>query len=121
MSVPHGYDLSPADRLLLRGRPPAQALRWCERAAGRGATVAGVRALEGGTSSAVHAIDVRTAGGHERALVLRRFVRADWLAREPDTAVREAQALHLVAGIAVPTPGSSPWIRTVPRPELPPS
>ncbi len=49
-------------------------------------------------------IDVRTAGGHERALVLRRFVRADWLAREPDTAVREAQALDLVAGIAVPTP-----------------
>jgi aminoglycoside phosphotransferase (APT) family kinase protein len=52
----------------------------------------------------VHAVDVRARGGRTRALVLRRFVRADWLAREPDSPVREAQALDLVAGIAAPTP-----------------
>ena len=45
----------------------------------------------------------RRRGGRER-VVLRRYVRADWLAREPDLAVREARALRLAARAAVATP-----------------
>jgi aminoglycoside phosphotransferase (APT) family kinase protein len=94
----HGYDLGPAERRLLRSPPPARALAWCEAASG--GRVAGVRALEGGTSSAVHAVDL--ADG--RALVLRRFVRADWLAEEPDVPRRESAALELLRDSPLPTP-----------------
>jgi aminoglycoside phosphotransferase (APT) family kinase protein len=73
-------------------------LRWCEAAAG--ASVTAFRALDGGTSSAVYALDL--ADG--RALVLRRFVREDWLAEEPDAPAREAAALDLLRRCALPTP-----------------
>ena len=94
----HGDDLSAADEQVLRGPLPARAIAWCERAAGGRA--AAVRALTGGASSAVHAVDL--ADG--RALVLRRFVRPEWLAEEPDIAEREAAALALVDRSTVPTP-----------------
>lgn len=94
----HGFALTPAEHALLRSDPPARALAWCEAVAG--APVAGFRALEGGTSSAVHAVDL--ADG--RALVLRRFVREDWLAEEPGVPAREAAALELLEGCALPTP-----------------
>ncbi|MEX2229470.1 MAG: phosphotransferase [Dehalococcoidia bacterium] len=88
----------------LIARPPAQVLRWVEDAVGAGASVVRVRRLRGGWSAAVHALDVRAADGAMRRLVLRRYVRADWLAREPDLAEREARVLTLLAGTAVPTP-----------------
>jgi aminoglycoside phosphotransferase (APT) family kinase protein len=94
----HGYELTPEDARLLRGPPPARALAWCEAATG--GRVAEVRALGGGMSSAVHGLDL--ADG--RALVLRRFVRADWLAEEPDVPQREAAALELLADNPLPTP-----------------
>ena len=102
--APHGYDLTPGDRRLLRGAPPEPALAWCAAAVGPGARVERVAALDGGTSSAVHAVDVVDAGGRAHRLVLRRFVRADWLAREPDIARREGAALALLAGSEVPAP-----------------
>ena len=71
---------------------------------GRGAEVTRVVALAGGTSSAVHAVDVRNARGRVRELVLRRFVRREWLAQEPDVARREARALELVRPGPLPTP-----------------
>ena len=52
----------------------------------------------------MHAVDVRGRRGAVRRVVLRRFVRADWLAREPDLAAREAAALRAVRGAAVPAP-----------------
>jgi aminoglycoside phosphotransferase (APT) family kinase protein len=94
----HGYDLTPAERRLLRSPPPRRALAWCEDVAG--ACVSAVRALDGGTSSAVHALDL--ADG--RPLVLRRYVRAEWLAEEPDVPEREAAALELLRHGALPTP-----------------
>jgi aminoglycoside phosphotransferase (APT) family kinase protein len=102
--APHGFELSPADERLLRGPPPGAALRWAAAAAGPGAIIRRVEALAGGTSSAVHAVDVELAGGPTARLVLRRFVRADWLAAEPDLAAREAAALTIAAGSSVPTP-----------------
>jgi aminoglycoside phosphotransferase (APT) family kinase protein len=94
----HGYELSPEDARLLRSPPPARAISWCE--AVTGGRVAHVRALDGGMSSAVHALDL--ADG--RALVLRRFVRPEWLAEEPDVPHREAAALGLLRASPVPTP-----------------
>jgi aminoglycoside phosphotransferase (APT) family kinase protein len=83
---------------------PKRALRWVTEAAGSGARVRAARALAGGTSSAVHAITIEAAGGRRHELVLRRFVRLDWLAEEPDVARREATALRLLAAGALPTP-----------------
>ena len=94
----HGAELTPADEALLRGPVPARALAWCEREAG--ARVVAAEPFRGGTSSAVHALAL--ADG--RALVLRRFVRADWLAEEPDAPAREVAALRLAERCAVPTP-----------------
>lgn len=99
----HGFDLTPEDRRLLRGPVPADALRWCAEAVGPRARVVRAVPLDGGTSSAVHAVDVKDRG-RMHPLVLRRFVRADWLADEPDLAQREAAALEAVRDCAVPTP-----------------
>jgi aminoglycoside phosphotransferase (APT) family kinase protein len=66
--------------------------------------VLGAVAVSGGTSSAVHAVYVDTGASPPLELVLRRFVRGDWLAEEPDTAAREAAALELLADVGVLTP-----------------
>ena len=63
-----------------------------------------MRRLRGGTSAAVHLVRVRDRRGDTRSLVLRRFVRADWLTREPDLAAREARALDLLASSDVAAP-----------------
>jgi len=88
----------------LTRRPPREALEWVARAVGGGARVVGTRRLKGGTSSAVHGVVVERRGGRRERVVLRRYVRADWLAREPDLAVREARALRLAGLASVATP-----------------
>ena len=100
----HGFELDAADEALLRGPVSAQALRWVTASVGSGARVLAADALAGGTSSAVHALRVDTGGSQPLELVLRRFVRLDWLAEEPDTATREAEALQLLADVRLPTP-----------------
>ncbi|ADB48758.1 phosphotransferase family protein [Conexibacter woesei] len=100
----HGYDLAPDDHALLRSPPPSAALRWVAAAVGDGAEIVQVVALEGGTSSAVHALDVRERDGRTRRLVLRRFVREDWLEEEPDAPLREAAALRALNACALATP-----------------
>jgi aminoglycoside phosphotransferase (APT) family kinase protein len=52
----------------------------------------------------VHAVTVAGCDGRVHELVLRRFVRAHWLAEEPHVAEREAAALVLLAGRGLPTP-----------------
>lgn len=101
MSAGAGSALSPADLRLLRGPVPARALDWVRAATG--GAIAGCAPLTGGTSSAVHAVEV-TARGTVRRLVLRRYVRAGWLAEEPDAAHREAQVLQLLRPGRVPAP-----------------
>jgi aminoglycoside phosphotransferase (APT) family kinase protein len=101
----HGYELTPEERELLRSPPPARAIAWCEEVTG--ARVTAVCALDGGTSSAVHAVDL--ADG--RGLVLRRYVREEWLAEEPHVPYREPAALELLRDAPLPTPrlvGSDP-------------
>jgi aminoglycoside phosphotransferase (APT) family kinase protein len=102
--MPHGFDLNGEDDRLLRGPVPDHALRWAEAAVGPGSRVRVTEALPGGMSSAVHALTIEDAGGSVHELVLRRFVRLDWLAEEPDLAAREATALRLMANSPVPTP-----------------
>ena len=70
--------------------------------AGAGSSPSTPRA--GGTSSAIHAVTVEDEHGLRHPLVLRRYVRADWLAREPDLAEHEARVLDLLAGSEVPAP-----------------
>jgi len=100
----HGFDLERGEYRLLRGRPPRLALAWVAAACGPGSRIKTVRALPGGMSSAVHRVLVedRTAQAHR--LVLRRYVREDWLAEEPDLAEREARILRLVEPSPIPTP-----------------
>jgi aminoglycoside phosphotransferase (APT) family kinase protein len=101
---PHGFELAAEDHNLLRSAPPARALRWAASTVGRGATLVQVWALEGGASSAMHALDVRDHRGVTHHLVLRRFVRPDWLAEEPHAPMREAAALELVGKCPIRTP-----------------
>ncbi len=103
-ATPHGFELPPDDQRLLRSLPPPEALAWVAGAVGAGARVTAVRAMEGGTSSAVHCVDVVDRSGRRYALVLRRYVRADWLADEPDVPVREASTLQVLRGSPVAAP-----------------
>jgi len=60
--------------------------------------------MAGATSSAVHALDVTDRRGNAHQFVLRRYVRTDWLAREPDLAEREAETLVILEASTLPTP-----------------
>ncbi len=102
MSAAHGFDDDEATRRLLRSRPPRAALDWA--GAALAGTVTAARPLRGGRASAVHLLRVARAGGAVERAVLRRYVRLELNAEEPDIAAREARALRLVAGLEVPTP-----------------
>lgn len=90
--------------LSLRRRPPAEAIAWVERSLSRGARVTSVRRLRGGTSAAVHLLGVSGAPPGMDAVVLRRFVRPEWLAEEPDLAEREMRVLDALRGSGLPVP-----------------
>lgn len=105
----YGFDLPPADHALLRSALPATAREWVRRAVGNGARIVSVHPRGGGTASAVHAVTVDDRRGTRHRLVLRRFVRADWLAQEPDLAAHEARVLELLA----PTPVDAPRLVAV--------
>ena len=96
----HGFCDDEETRRLLRSRPPRQALAWAS--ACLGGPVTSARALRGGMSSAVHLLTVQDDG--QRQAVLRRYVRAELNAEEPDIARREARALRAAAPAGVPTP-----------------
>jgi aminoglycoside phosphotransferase (APT) family kinase protein len=100
----HGFDLSPEDELLLRGPLPGAARAWVREVVGPGARIVSVHPRAGGTSSAVHAVTVDDGSGDRHELILRRYVRADWFAREPDLAEHEARVLELLAPSPVVAP-----------------
>jgi aminoglycoside phosphotransferase (APT) family kinase protein len=83
--------------------PPA-ARAWVRVQVGPRSRIVSERPRSGGTSSAVHAVTVEDGRGRRHALVLRRFVRAEWLAREPDLAEHEARVLDLLDGTDVAAP-----------------
>jgi aminoglycoside phosphotransferase (APT) family kinase protein len=92
----YGFDLPLDEHRLLRGALPVRARDWVRRQMGRGARIVSEHARSGGTASAVHAVTVDDGAGARGHLMLRRFVRADWLAEEPDLAEHEARVLELL-------------------------
>jgi aminoglycoside phosphotransferase (APT) family kinase protein len=88
----------------IRRRPTVQALAWAVHAVGGGARVTAIRRLRGGSSSSVHALTVERAAGARQQLVLRCYVRAEWLAEEPDIAERESRVLRALAATPLPAP-----------------
>jgi aminoglycoside phosphotransferase (APT) family kinase protein len=88
----------------LTSPPPPRALGWVLRSAAPGGRIIRIRRLRGGSSAALHAIDVQAASGTLLKLVLRRFVIKRWLDEEPDLAEREARVIRLLAAAPVPTP-----------------
>jgi aminoglycoside phosphotransferase (APT) family kinase protein len=84
-------------------RPPPAALMWTAAAVGPGSRVVSVRRLAG-LSSAVHALVVQNSRQVPHEFVLRRYVRREWLRREPDLAEREAQVLGILQSTAVTAP-----------------
>jgi aminoglycoside phosphotransferase (APT) family kinase protein len=100
----YGFDLPPEDHHLLRSTLPASAREWVRESVGNGARIVSLHTRSGGTASAVHAVTLDDARGTRHHLVLRRFVRADWLAQEPDLAAHEARVLDLLAPSAVAAP-----------------
>jgi aminoglycoside phosphotransferase (APT) family kinase protein len=71
---------------------------------GTGARVLVVRAMPGASSSAVHDLVIEAQDGRVHRFVLRRFTDREWLAREPDLAGREAEALTLLEATPLTTP-----------------
>lgn len=100
----HGFGISGPEATLLRGPPPAAARQWVRDELGAGARIVSVRPRSGGTSSAIHVVTVDESTGARRRLVLRRYVRADWLEREPDLAEHEARVLQLLGSTNVLAP-----------------
>ncbi len=88
---------------LLTAPPPERSLRWAEAAIGGGARVVTVRPLLA-TSAAVHVLHLRAKGGDRVKAVMKRFVRREWLAIEPDVPAREYAALEILQGAHVPAP-----------------
>jgi hypothetical protein len=101
-SPAHGFCDDEETRRLLRSRPPRQALAWA--AARLGGPVISARALRGGMSSAVHLLTVADGTGQRREAVLRRYVRPELNAEDPDIAAREARALRVAGAVGMPTP-----------------
>jgi aminoglycoside phosphotransferase (APT) family kinase protein len=101
-SPAHGFRDDEATRRLLRSRPPRQALAWAS--ARLSGPVISARALRGGMSSAVHLLTALDGAGQRRQAVLRRYVRPELNAEEPDIAEREARALGVAGSVGVPTP-----------------
>lgn len=65
--------------------------------------VTAVEPLKGGTSSAIHRVDVKHEGRLHQ-LVLRQYTNQEWLSEEPDAAVHEAANLQLVEASGLPAP-----------------
>ena len=88
---------------VVRQPPSAATLAWLVDELGACAVVE-VSVMQGGLTAAMHRVTVVDRGGHERQVVLRRYVRAEILIESPEVASVEARALQLVERVAVPTP-----------------
>jgi aminoglycoside phosphotransferase (APT) family kinase protein len=88
----------------VRQSPSPEALRWVERAVGRGARVAGSTRLVGGITAVVHRVAVVDRRGTRQQLVLRRWL--DGIEHDEACALvaREAYALEALDGRGIPAP-----------------
>lgn len=100
----YGFDLPPDELELLRGPLPEAARAWIRDELGAGTRIVSIHPRSGGTSSAVHAVTVEDRAGTRQQLVLRRYVRSDWLEQEPDLAEHEGRVLTLLESTPVDAP-----------------
>lgn len=80
-------------------------LAWVSRQLEVGERVAGTEALHGGITAEMRRLTIGTRDGGTRDLVLRSFVDPYFVEQSEDLLTREAYALTLLAGTAVPAPG----------------
>jgi aminoglycoside phosphotransferase (APT) family kinase protein len=92
---PHWVDWEPLEPI--DSQPPSSTLDWIEDELE--GTVIEVLALPGGLSSAIHRIELLDG----RAVVLRRYVLADWLQREPGIPGDEVRILQLLPELGLGT------------------
>ena len=97
-SPAHGFCDDKATRRLLRSRPRKRALAWA--AACLGEPVMSAWALRGGMSSALHLLITQDGAGQRRQAVLRRYMRPETNADEPDIAERDARARPRLTSLA---------------------
>ncbi|BCJ31829.1 phosphotransferase family protein [Actinocatenispora sera] len=83
--------------------PPAT-LAWVRRHLDAGERIVGTESLPGGITADLRRLTVAGRDGRTRALVLRSFVDAYFVARAEDSLTREAAALSLLATTTVPAP-----------------
>ena len=88
----------------LRGHPSEETFAWVVAAVGARARLDSWMVAQGGSACAIHAVDVLDAGGMRHPLLLKRFFREQWLARDPDLVEREARHLTLLAQVDLPIP-----------------
>jgi len=96
--------VTPDVRSLLRARPSDRAFAWVVESVGSGASLDAWMVVPGGSACAIHAVDVVDGRGRRHPLLLKRFLREDWLAREPDVVEREARHLGWLDPVALPLP-----------------
>lgn len=77
---------------------------WIVGAVGRGGRVRRVTEFSNASTSAVHAVDVETAGGRLERLVLRRYVFPEVVASEPEPIRRERVVLEALERTVVAAP-----------------
>ncbi len=88
---------------LMRQPPSVATLAWLVDELDA-AEVIEVSPMPGGSTSAMHRVALIDRIGHQRVVVLRRYVRAEILAPSPDVAAVEARALKLAEHVPLPTP-----------------
>jgi len=88
---------------LMRQPPPVATLAWLVDELGASEVVE-VSPIPGGSTAAMHRVAVADRSGHQRVVVLRRYVRGEILALSADVAAVEARALQLAERLPVPTP-----------------
>jgi len=88
---------------LVRQPPPPATLAWLVDELEASACVE-ISVMQGGLTAAMHRVTVLDRDGHERHVVLRRYVSGEILNESPDVASIEARALQLAERLAVPTP-----------------
>ena len=98
VSCAPGRDDGDLTRALQRAAPPAEALEWVIKTAGA-RSVDAVERMPGGASLAMHRVTVTFADGHTARLVLRRYVRPDQIAEDPDPPDVE-DAVHAMLDVA---------------------
>nr|AIA18023.1 Phosphotransferase enzyme family [uncultured bacterium] len=85
-------------------QPPADTLlQWVRAAVDPHSEIVEIRPLEGGSSSTLYSITLRT-GEMLREVVLRQYDNLEWLAEEPDLARHEAAGLLWTEKTGLPTP-----------------